>query len=328
MSPTARAANQNSYNALVRSLTDGLDDPNMDPEARAGAFKQRLAGIGMSAGMSADDFRALTGSVAPSVGMQPVGPEGESVPVVTGSPNLVSPPSAKAIGQEGPLKSLPPGEVTLQGQRAAVEGETTKEMSTAASVIPSELRNVSLIRDALRVVNSGGGAKTRAELAQSAQALKNAGFTGISDEAISMLANGQDGEVDGLPASQLLAKELSGVSLSALREAAKGLGKATAPEINMALDQTDLDKDPKMLSTLIDQMDYELNLQKDRSDKYFGSYTSALKAKKADMGSFNEWYNHNHLDDFQSAFEKAHPRSIGQGSKDKNKDILDSIFGQ
>lgn len=335
MSPVARAANQQSYGALVKSLTDGLDDPNMTPDARKNNFNQRLIGLAMGAGMPAEGFRSLLGSVAPSVQMIPGGgPGGADVMGVVGSPNLASKPGVAIAGQPGGPQFLTPDQKTALTALGAQEGDTAKQMSDAAAGAPAQLRNISLIQDALKVVNTGGGASNRSALASTAQMFKQAGFP-ITDAAISELANGKDGQVDGLPASQLISNELRAVALTNLKTAQESLGRASAPELNATIESLSNNMDPKLLQTVVDKMAYSIQMQKDRSDHYTTDYYKARQSGDVGPDSFNEYYNHNFLDGFNAKFEKEHPRVIGAplpaAPKDaaaEKKSKLESIWGQ
>lgn len=343
MSPTARAANQGAYNALVHSLTDGLDDPNMSPDARKNAFNQRLSGIGIGAGMSADDFRALTGSVAPSISMQPnAAAGGATQPMVSGSPDLVSKPGAQFVGAKpGNIpSSLTPDQSAAASALGGQEADTSKAMSEAAEMAPVQLHNIGMLEDAMKVVKTGGGAVGRSALASTAQMLQQAGIN-IPDSAISELANGKEGEVDGLPASQFIKNALRTMALGNLRTDQAGLGKAYAMEINSAIDSLDNNSDPKTIQTILNKVRYATELQNDRSSKYFNEYYKARQANEVGPNSGADYYNHHFLDDFNKKFEKEHPGVIGAklpqakpGAEDKTaadakkKALADSIFGQ
>lgn len=337
LSPSAKASVGKSFNAIVKGLVSGLDDPNVPDEQKQQILAKRIAGIGIAGGLSTDVIRAQHGSVAPSVSLQPVGEGGAQVPVMAGSKDLTSAPGAEIVGQpQAPVQGQTTQQLATQQGVGGAAGDVAKEMSDTAAVLPTEIRRISVLRNALASVTTGGGATNRTQLGETMQALRNIGFTGITEEMIDKVANGD------LAASQQVTAQISQMAIAGLRDAQRGLGKGTAQELNTTMDQTDLDKDPKMLMTLLDQVDYNLQMQKDKVGKYV-DFRAALKRGDKDMpdaSAFNEWYNLHHADDFTAQYEKSHPKPIAtKAEKEKAKPktkltpeeedkILNDAFGQ
>jgi hypothetical protein len=58
MSPAARAANEKAYGSILKSLTDGLDDPNMSLQDKKALYAKRAAAVAIGGNVTPDVIRA------------------------------------------------------------------------------------------------------------------------------------------------------------------------------------------------------------------------------------------------------------------------------
>lgn len=332
MSPTARAANQGAYNKLVVALTDGLpNDPN-NPEATQNEYMKRLSGVLIANGIGGDQIRQLTGTVAPSISMQPTGAGGAVEPITMGGP-VVGPATAQRLNpsaQQGPIEGQSQTQQTANAARGGVAAGIDGDM-TAQSALQPALNRINIMQDTLGAFQAGGGSDVRQRLGTAMQALKNAGLP-ISDDSIEKVANGS------LAAGQVFDTEVKPLVLQSLRNDIQGTGRAMRTEVDSYLTSMDATKDPAALMKLLNQARYSLQVGYDQSQKYV-DFKEAQRnndpsvAKYKDPSDFYAWYNSNYkpsdLPQSTPGGVSLGPRSnegvkgIPQGS---NRPALDSFF--
>lgn len=302
--PQAKALAEKSFGMILDSVAGGLD--GLSPEERTAKITQRLGGIAVATGATTPEAeRAQSGNVAPSITMQPVGPGGAPVPVAAGGPAVGPQPAPHIIGQsEAPVQGLTPEQTAEQAATGTIAGDVEKQMSESAGILPVEAKRLNLMQDMLQLFQAGGGAETRGEIGRSIQALKNLGFTGITDEMIKKVANGD------LDALQFFNQQIKQAAIGQLKDVQKGLGRASAMEINNAIDALSADQDPAALMRALNQAKYGLQVQYDQMGKWL-QFKKLLATKDPsvaglDKGDFNNWYLANSND-------SALPTKTGSG---------------
>lgn len=326
MSPSARAANSQAYTNIVKSLTDGLPD---DPVAAQQEYSKRLSGILLGAGIPADQIRASTGAVAPSVQMLPVGEGGAQVPVQIGG-GVTSPNTPQIMGQPGAsVQGQTQTQQTANAARGGVAGKIDDEM-TAQSALQPALQRIDIIQGMLKNFQSGGGADAMAKAAQGLQALQKAGLP-ISDDTINKVGNGS------LSATQVFNAEIKPLVIQSLKSDIQGTGRAMRPEVETYLQSMDATTDPAALMKLTNQARYNMQVMYDQSQKYV-DFKEAQRQndpsieKYKDPADFYAWYNKNYkpeeLPQATGGGVNLAPTSNAgvKGADKSNRPALDSFF--
>jgi len=328
MSPTARAQNTEAFNNVVHALTDGL------PEGEAGKqmYQQRLTAMMIGAGVSPDQLRGITGTMAPGVSMQPVGEGGALVPVQTGGP-VVGSNEPQILGQPGkPVQGQTQTQQTANTARGGVAGTIDNEMTAQSALVPA-LNRIDIMQDTLKDFQAGGGADMRARLGTALQAMKNAGLP-VTDEMVNKVAN------SSLSATQIFDTEIKPLVLQSLRNDIAGTGRAMRTEVDSYLNSMDNTKDPQALMKLLNQARYQLQVGYDQSQKYVDfkdmqRNNAPEVSKYKDPSDFYAWYNKNYspknLPQQTEGGVSLAPRS-NEGVKGipqkENRPSLDSFFGK
>lgn len=279
LSPEAQDAVRKAVPDLTKVLTSDL------PEGQAGVdeLTRRIASIYVGAGGSPENVRAVTGAMTPQT-VQTTGPEGEAVTKIIGGPMAgAGAPAGTEIGK-GP-SILKQAEASATG---GTVGNLTADMSADAEQIPQTLKQLDLMAQALKSFQSGGFADFRAEGGKLLQGLKNIGVTGVSQDLIDKVANGD------LAASQTFSSQIKIMAVRALRDASQGLGKATKNEIDSFLQMADVTTDPASLLNLLNLARYSLQIGYDKSQKFVKFKQMVAKNDPAVQGlsiaDFEPWY--------------------------------------
>lgn len=292
MSPGAQKAVAPALTNLVKSLTDGLPDASTPEGAQQARdiLQKRIAAIATSSGLDVGTVRAMTGTVAPSISMQPNAAEGgAAVPTQMGGP-MTGASSAQVIGGDAPIpppvKSLTPQELAASNAQGAATGDLATQMNEKAEIFPT-LKRVDLLADTLSHFQSGGGADYRTAAATTMQALKNMGLD-ISQEKIDAVAN------SSLAANELFNSEIKPLALAELKQTISGAGKIMLPEVGAAFDSMDSTKDPAVLMTRLNQLKTNLARDYDQSQKYI-EFKRGLANKDPALAGYSEinfpsWY--------------------------------------
>lgn len=279
LSPSAAPRVRKAYGAVVKSLTDGL--LKLPPEKRLEEYQKRAAAMFVGSGGDESAIRAQLGTIAPSVSMQPVGTEGETVPVQTGG-GMTEKPSAKILDSgesEAPISTLSPAELKLKEKQGEVAGEFEQEYAGITEALPS-IKRIDMMQTAMSKAQLGGGADIRISMGKTLQALKNAGFDGITQENIDNVGNSD------LAASQLFDALVKPMLISELSDISQHLGKASANEINTYMASMEATTDPKTVMQLLNKAKYDIQVEYDKANKY-AEFKKLLKAKDPSVADYD-----------------------------------------
>lgn len=248
----------------------------------------RMVGSGT---VTPDAGFAAMGRTPPATSVQPMGQGGAEIPVTLGGFGATSTANPTGAGASMPPPSgLSESQKAFQAKSGDVGGEIAGEISDNAATLPTALKRIDLMTQALGQFQSGGGADFRGEAGKLAQALKNAGVD-IDDKTIQQIANGS------LPAGQVFDSLVSRAGVQALKADAAGTGKVMRTEVDRYLEMMGKTNDPNTLLTLMNNLKYTMNVGYDQSQKFL-QFKHLLAAKDPsvaglDPGDFHSWYNHN-----------------------------------
>lgn len=290
---------------ILKGLTAGLANT---PEGRAKYRKGLVSAAVGSGAITSDEAYKLTGTVPPSITMQPVGPKGANVPVLTGGApgeapqaSIVAPsgtPTAATgtsadstgVGPGGQIHPPIQGPTIQEQHELAGKGEIVsgliKQANEDVQIYP-ELLRLHKVADALQMSKMGGGANLRESAGIAMQALKNADFP-ITQNEINSVAN------SNLAGTELFKAEIRPVLLAAMRDTIKGTGQARSPEIQAFLEQMSTDTDPSVLVTQVNQLFSTLAQRYDFGSKFhaFGQMlkNGDPKVKGWSLEEYPQWY--------------------------------------
>lgn len=318
LSPQVHKQYDTAVANVRQSLIDGLPE---DPLAAQTELRKRFAGLATSAGMSPEVFgvaagkpgvqdtggalvptmqNAATGeltpagtplgkSLAPTLSSGPYGEGGAQVPFVAGGGNALAPRGgATPLALSGPTQQQQHYN-EASGKEAA---DLQSEMSKRAEALPTSLKRIDIMNDAITKFQAGGGADARAALGKIMQAAKNAGADFITQEGIDAVANGS------LEGTQVFNAQVKPMVIGALKEAAQGTGRVMRSEVDAFMNMMNSTSDPNAIMTLLNQARFALQVGYDQSQK-FTQFKQLLRKKDPsveglDMGDFHSWYNKNY----------------------------------
>lgn len=334
LSPSAQKAVMKAIPSIKASLFDGLD--KLDPQTATTEYQRRLGAMIVGAGFSPDGVRAVTGQLAPQL-VTVTGPKGEQITLQAGGP-ITGDGSAEDVLSRGPTTDTA-AQLSGEGQLGA--GIET-EMSGTASVVPQVLTSMNNTIEALGKIQPGGGADIRSGLGKSLQFFKNAGVTGISDDLINKVANGN------LAASQTLSALLKTYATGQLKQAVSGTGAGqVAAEVQAFITLLDQTTDPQAILDIMrnGQQTLQAEYQKSQTFPEFkqllagkGDPAEVAKAQAFGLPGFYAWYNAYRYNpknlptqtpggaNLAIPDKPASTGTVGAGT-DKQK-ILDDLFGQ
>lgn len=281
LSPSARASVEKALPSLRGALVDGL------PEGEAGldTFQQRLSAMMLAAGVGADTVRASTGALAPSLATM-TGQEGRMITQMVGGDVTGTIPA----GSGSNTGTLAVGPSQTESAESAALGGTASQIQTeineTASSIPSGLKSIRTMADALKEFQSGGGANVRQALAKALQALKNAGMSGITQEMIDGAANGD------LGAQQVFDANIRPFVTNQLKMAVQGTGNVMRPEVDAFMQMADSTTDPEALTSLLNKALYVMQVGYDKTQKWteFRKAVKSGELPNLELSDFQSWY--------------------------------------
>lgn len=276
LSPSARASVEKALPYLQSALTDNLPDG----EAGLDVFQQRLSAMALAAGIGPDTIRAATGAIPPTI-VQTVGPEGQPVTQVVGG-DVVGAPAAAGTLAVGPTQTESAESAALGATASAIQAE----INETASGIPSGLKSIRTMGDALKTFQAGGGADVRQALGKTLQALKNAGMSGIDQEMIDAVGNGD------LSAQAVFESNIRPFVTNQLKMAVQGTGNVMRPEVDAFMQMADSTTDPEALTSLLNKALYIMQVGYDKTQKWT-EFRKAVKSGKLgdlELSDFQSWY--------------------------------------
>lgn len=324
LSPSAQSAVSAAMPQIKASLFDGLPK---DPAQAAEVYQQRLGAMLVGAGFSADGIRSVTGSMAPQM-VTVTGPKGEQIPMQIGGP---------ITGGTG-IDSLPHGPTSSESAQLTHEGDIAAsvegDMNSAAQAIPKTLQTINNTVDALSAMSPGGGADMRSSLGKAMEFFKNAGVSGISQDMIDKVANGN------LAASQELTTLLRSFVTQQLKVASEGTGAGRIKsEVDAFLQMADQTTTPEALLGILGYARQALQIDYDMSKKLqdFKGKLSDPNSVESSYGlpGYYRWYNDHELDfsklppvttSGQSLTPDTKPK-VNTPDKGGAPKTLDDIFG-
>lgn len=298
LSPAAQARVGPAVDDLSRALMDGLpsaDALRADPRlgaAAASMLQNRFLGIATASGMSADSMRAISGTMAPSVGIEPLGPGGAPVPFTRGgsvfggpaqmpmqagggAPNALTagdtPANPLAMPAPAPISGLGVTQHATASESGKFAGTLAQEMATSAKQLPEDLNRINLMTSALGQMQAGGGAQFRSTLGSVLQGFKNAGV-GISQDLIDKTAN------ENLASTQVFQAQVRPEVIAQLKQAAQGTGRVMRSEVDAFLAMMSPSIDPEALRQMLNSAKYQAAVQYDQTQKYMTHKNSGRDA--------------------------------------------------
>lgn len=258
---------KSAIGSIVTSLGSGLSS---DPAVAKQQYQNRLAGQMLAVGWTPEAIRAQTGTTAPNVSFEPVGPGGARVPVVTGGSVTGGAASVPAsiLGQASPasalsggnplaaptvptagsapapapaLSGLTPSQQKYQDSRGADMAKYQLELDDAVKTGNTLMQTVQEARGALQDFKPGGGASTYGRIGQLAQAF------GASDALVNKISNGD------ISASQEFGKIANNFVVGQLRQALQGVGGSRINQMEWDAFQKNnpnLDTDPRAIDKI------------------------------------------------------------------------------
>lgn len=305
LSPAAQARVQPAVDDLSRALMDGLpsaDALRADPRlgaAAASTLQNRFLGIATASGMSADTMRAISGTLPPATGIEPLGPGGAPVPFTRGGSVFGSPATmpmqagsggapnalttgvapANPLAMTAPAPGSAPGPISGLGvtqhatatESGKFAGTLAQEMATSAKQLPEDLNRINLMTSALGQMQAGGGAQFRSTLGSVLQGFKNAGV-GISQDLIDKTAN------ESLASTQVFQAQVRPEVIAQLKQAAQGTGRVMRSEVDAFLAMMSPSIDPEALRQMLNSAKYQAAVQYDQTQKYMAHKNSGRDA--------------------------------------------------
>lgn len=208
-------------------------------------------------------------------------------------PNALAPPGGPSVGPGpmGPGVSVQPlasPVTTPSSQETDIAGDLGKDFAQRLEKLPTTARQVDTMIDALSRFQAGGGAILRGEAGQALQALKNIGFTGITNDMVNKVANGD------LGATQTFTALIRQQAVTMLKEAATGTGRVMLPEVQAFMSMLNAAKDPNAVLTILNNLKYAMQVGYDQAAN-FPKFKDALKAGDPStqgytVGDYMQWY--------------------------------------
>lgn len=284
LSPSAQRAVTAALPGIKASLFDGLSS---DPTVANEQYKQRLAALLIGTPIGADGVRAITGTMAPTM-TTVTGPQGQPMSGVAGG-SVTGQPSFTPLAV-GPTTEKA-AEMASEG---GVVGGIESDMATAGADFPGMISTIKQATKVMDMMQTGGGADFRANLGKALQFFKNAGASGITDDFINQVANGD------LKSSQALQAMLRNFVTGQLREASSGTGAGRIKsEVDAYLKSADVTTDPGALRLLFNAALQRMQIDYDMSQEY-PKYKKALQDPNSieslyGPAGFYSWYDANKL---------------------------------
>jgi hypothetical protein len=251
-----------------------------DPQHDADIITNNAVGQVLGSGLDPSKAFAAAGTTPPRVEMTPTGPGG--APQATTLGGLPKPGAPVPTG-------ITPEAEEFQKKTAETSGEIMQETSENSKALPSAMRRVNLMTQALGQFQAGGGADARGALGQFAQALQNIGVDLPKDLTPDAIAN------SSLPGTQVFQSLISRAAVQTLKTDAQGTGRVMQMEVNRYLESMSASQDPKTLLTLLNNMKYTMGVSYDQAQK-LPEFLSLLEAKDPSVkgmnrAMFHTWYN-------------------------------------
>jgi len=197
-------------------------------------------------------------------------------------------PRAPAGAGRGWTGGMSPGEVEAAKGIGRQAADIQTGMQNAAAALPDNLKQLDTITGALGQFQAGGGAATRASIAQMAQALKNVGLP-ITDDDINAIGN------SSLPATQLFQKYISKTLTQELKQDATGSSTRIKSEVDAYLKMMSSSTDPRALLQMLNNIRYHYQLDYDRTQKWpqFKAAVQSGQLPGYGLEDFNSWFDKN-----------------------------------
>ena len=194
-----------------------------------------------------------------------------------GNPLAIGVPSGSSVQSAAEAQSI--------GSKA---GEIQDDMQKNASNLPTAIKRLDMMNEALSQFQAGGGAITRANIGKIMQGLKNIGLP-ISDDSIKGVAN------DSLPASQLFMKYVTPYVTAEMRDNATAGSTAVASTVNGYLKMMDASTDPVAIMKMLNSSRYALQLGYQQAQQW-PEFKAAVRAGKLpgyDLGDYYAYFDKN-----------------------------------
>lgn len=264
--------------SLRKSLLEGIN-PN-----EAG-WQQKLdtnvSGLLLANGITPDDLRAMTGTMAPHV-VQVTGPQGQPISEVVGGPAMggagagLGLPGVAGAGVGASTGTGTPGTGILATGPTATQAkyltdrgtdmaQYQKALDTNVSMGGTIMQTVQEARDAMQQFRPGGGAETYARVAQFAQAL------GADPKLVDKIGNGN------LAASQEFNKLMVNTVMGQIREQLSGIGGSRLSQMEFQSFQKNnpnIETDPRAI------------------DKVFNFWTKLYQRDRLEQSGLNDYLTH------------------------------------
>jgi hypothetical protein len=251
--PESRSAVMKALPNLQAAFFDGM--PTDDPEAAGQMWQRRFAASLMATGITPETIRAATGTIAPQI-ISYQDAEGRTVTTQVGGP--VTGPAGGGPIAAGPTTA----EQAAAGATGAVAGGVESDMNAMATGIPMQAKAINGMLKTMESFQAGGGAQVRGQIASAMQGLKNIGMTGITQEMIDKVGNGDQAAQQEFVA---LSKQFVTAQLKA---AVAGTGNVMRPEVDAFLESLNDATDPEAIVGLLNQAKYIVRLEADATHQW------------------------------------------------------------
>lgn len=262
------------------SITSGLTTP-----AFAGGGFIPTNSVGKTLAPQVVNEFGPGGSTQPTiVGGAAGSPANPLLPPAGGSPRTAGAPAGNALGLPSPTQQQA-GYLEPSGKAAA---STQEELNSAAIALPTAVKRLDLMNQAVQQFQTGGGAELRTHVASLLQAARNAGVSSISDDFINKVSNGSIADSQTFNA---MAKPLA---VQTLKDVASGTGRVMRSEVDAFLDTIDMNKDPDAVQKILNYSRYVAD-QKYNQAQAFPQFKQAIATgdpsmKGFDLSDFGAWY--------------------------------------
>lgn len=264
LAPQSREAVMKALPNLQAAFFDGMQtiDPTMTEEEKAkvlaengAVWQRRLAATLIAVDVGPEVIRAVTGTIAPQI-ISYVDEEGRTVTTQIGGP--VTGPGGNAEIAAGQTTA----EQAAAGAAGAVAGGVESDMNAMASSIPMQAKAINGMLKTMEAFQAGGGAQVRGQIASAMQGLKNIGMTGITQEMIDKVGNGD------LAAQQEFVALSKQFVTAQLKAAVAGTGNVMRPEVDAFLESLNDATDPEAIVGLLNQAKYIVRLEADSAHQW------------------------------------------------------------
>lgn len=251
-------AKENALRGMT-NIKSGLT-ANYDPSDPASLVKydQQLTGLLTHYGASAQDVASPDGSTHPVVRIGPVAVNLQGAGTAPAGSEGTNPGAGTASG--GAQFGTPSTTQGTEFQNQAAQVNTMEQgFNSQAESLPLNINRLQNVAKALTKFQAGAGENARMGIAQVIQGLSDLGIQpGIMETIRKQLGP------DDLKNAQLFQQEVANLALQNLGQVQKGLGEASAAELNNAISQFSVTKDPGMLQQALDFADQGLRQQQDK----------------------------------------------------------------